>query len=191
MFTSPAAGPGGVRWLQPVQRRRRRRVPVGPILAVLVLAGAAVAGVLLWRSRDDADDPSQAVAQRFADAWARGDLDEAWRLTTPRTRAEQPLALFKDSYAQAARAATVRSVRVGDAAEPRDGRVAVPVVVRTRAFGEQRGTIVFPCSAAARRPGWRGRPTCGCPGSGPASASSGGSCARRSGRTCSTRTGAG
>ena len=144
MFTSPAAGPGGVRWLQPVQRRRRRRVPVGPILAVLVLAGAAVAGVLLWRSRDDADDPSRAVAQRFADAWARGDLDEAWRLTTPRTRAEQPLALFKDSYAQAARAATVRSVRVGEAGEPRDGRVAVPVVVRTRAFGEQRGTIVFP-----------------------------------------------
>ncbi|MGI8780699.1 MAG: hypothetical protein ACR2L8_11160, partial [Solirubrobacteraceae bacterium] len=79
MFAS-SAGPGGVRWLQPVQRRRRRRAPLGPILlvgAVLALAAGAVAFV---RWRDDGADPSRAVAQRFADAWARGDLEAAWRL---------------------------------------------------------------------------------------------------------------
>ena len=143
MFSS-SAGPGGVRWLQPVHRRRRRRVPVVPIMALVALLGAAVAVVLFVRSRDEAEDPSRAVAQRFADAWARDDLDAAWRLTTAQTREQQPLALFKESYGQAARAATVERVRVGQAAEPRDGKVAVPVVVETRNFGEQRGTITFP-----------------------------------------------
>jgi cell division protein FtsI/penicillin-binding protein 2 len=117
---------------------------VRPILAVLALLGVGAAAVLFVRSRDASEDPSRATAQHFADAWARGDLDAAWRLTTARTREEQPLALFKQSYRQSARAATVERVRVGQAAEPRDGRVAVPVVVETRNFGEQRGTIDFP-----------------------------------------------
>ena len=143
MFSS-SAGPGGVRWLQPVKRRRRRRAPAGPILAVVALLALAAGGYAFVRARDEGDDPSRAIAQRFADAWARGDIEGAWRLTTARTQAEQPLAGFKQSYRQAARAATVKSVRVGHAGEPRDGRVAVPVVVRTRVFGAQRGTIVFP-----------------------------------------------
>jgi len=148
MFSSSAYGPGSVRWLQPVHRRRRRRRPLGPVALaalLLVLAGAAIAYV---RSRDEREDPSRAVAQRFADAWARGDLAAAWRLTTAETRADQPFAGFRESYRQAARAATVRSVRVGRAGEPRNGRVPVPVVVRTRLFGEQRGTIEFPVQRA-------------------------------------------
>src|SRR5215210_1448340 len=92
---SSSSGPGAGRWLQPVYRRRRRRVPVVPILALLALLGAGVGAVLLVRSRDAGEDESRAVAQRFADAWARGDLDAAWRLTTARTWQEQPLALFK------------------------------------------------------------------------------------------------
>jgi penicillin-binding protein A len=145
MFTSSApAGPGAVRWLQPVQRRRRRRVPVGPIVvlvSLLALAGAAFAFV---RAREEAEDRSQEVAQRFADAWARGDLEAAWRLTTARTREQQPLIGFKQSYRQSARATTTTRVRVGRAREPQDGRVAVPVVIRTRVFGELRGTIALP-----------------------------------------------
>ncbi len=143
MFSS-SAGPGSVRWLQPVQRRRRRRVPVGPILVVVALLAIAAGGYLFIRARDEGDDPSRATAQRFAAAWARGDLEGAWELTTARTREEQPLAGFKQSYRQATREATVTAVRVGPAGEPRDGRVPVPVVVRTRVFGEQRGTIAFP-----------------------------------------------
>jgi penicillin-binding protein A len=111
------------------------------VVALLALAGGGYAFV---RARDESDDPSRTTAQRFADAWAHGDLEGAWRLTTARTRKEQPLAGFKQSYRQATRAATVTAVRVGRAGEPRDGRVPVPVVVRTRVFGEQRGTIAFP-----------------------------------------------
>jgi cell division protein FtsI/penicillin-binding protein 2 len=143
MFSS-SAGRGAAPWLQPVTRRRRRRIPAGPILAVVVLLALAAGGYAFVRARDDADDPSRAIAQRFADAWARGDLDAAWRLTTARTQREQPLAGFRQSIRQATRAATVTRVRVGRAGEPRDGRVPVPVVVETRLFGEQRGTIAFP-----------------------------------------------
>ena len=39
---------------------------------------------------------------------------------------------------------TARHVRVGRAGEPQDGRVRVPVVVRTRLFGDLHGTIAFP-----------------------------------------------
>jgi cell division protein FtsI/penicillin-binding protein 2 len=144
MFSSSTAGPGGVRWLQPVQRRRRRRVPVGPILAVVALLAVAAGGYAFIRARDEADDPSREVAQRFAGAWARGHLERAWRLTTARTREQQPLAGFKESYAQSTRVATATGVQVGRAGEPQDGRVPVPVVVRTRLFGELRGTITFP-----------------------------------------------
>jgi peptidoglycan glycosyltransferase len=144
MFSTPPSGPGSVRWLQPVSRRRRRRAPVGPILfgvILLALAGGAFAFV---RSRDEGEDPSRAVAQRFADAWAAGDLEAAWRLTTAKTRAEQRLGGFRESYRQATRAATVTDVRVGRAGEPRGGRVPVPVALRTRLFGVRRGTIEFP-----------------------------------------------
>src|SRR5829696_5110120 len=127
------ASSGGVRWLQPVQRRRRRRVPVGPVLGLLALLVLAAGAFAFVRSRDDADDPSQAVAQRFAAAWAKGHLDAAYALTTAKTQ-----------DAQSARAATVRKVEVGPAGEPQDGAVPVPVTVRTRTFGPLKGTIRFP-----------------------------------------------
>ena len=89
-------GPGGVRWLQPVQRRRRRRAAARPDpRSSSCCWRRPPAAYAFVRTRDGAEDPSRAVAQRFADAWARGDLDGAWRLTTARTRAEQPLAGFK------------------------------------------------------------------------------------------------
>jgi penicillin-binding protein A len=148
MFSTPAPGPGAVRWLQPVQRRRRRRAPLGPILLGVLLLGLAGAAFALVRSRDGDEDRSRAVAQRFADAWARGDIEGAWRLTTAKTQSEQPLRLFRESYRQAARAATVTGVKAGRAGEARGGRVPVPVVVRTRLFGALRGTIAFPVRSA-------------------------------------------
>src|ERR671916_232892 len=90
-----------------------------------------------------------ADARRFADAWARGDLDAAYRLTTRRTQDAQPAALFRQSYRQSARAATQRKVEVGRAGEPEDGVVSVPVTVRTRVFGALKGTIRFPIERGA------------------------------------------
>src|SRR6185436_5776942 len=131
---------GGAPWLQPVQRRRRRRLPLGPLVAVVAVLAAAAGAYAFVRSRDDAaDDPSREVAQKFADAWAKGDLEAAWKLTTAATRQQQPLRLFRQSYTQSARAATVTRVKVGVAEQPHAGRVAVPVVLTTRLFGRRRG----------------------------------------------------
>src|SRR6185295_10685873 len=138
------ASSGGVRWLEPVQRRRRRRVPVGPILVVVALLAIAAGAFAFIRSRDAADDPSRATAQRFADAWAKGDLDAAYELTTARTQKELSARLFRQSYRQSARAATARKIVVGEAGDPQDGVVPVPVTVRTRTFGALKGTIRFP-----------------------------------------------
>ena len=138
--TAPAAGRG----LQPVARRRRRRAPLGPIVVGILLLGLAGAAFAIVRAREGEEDRSREIAQRFADAGERGDLDAAWRLTTARTQREQPLRGFKESYRQATRAATVTKVEVGTAGQPRNGRVPVPVVVRTRLFGARRGTIQFP-----------------------------------------------
>ena len=115
-----------------------------PLVALAVLAALAAGAFVLVRQRDDDADPSRAVAQRFADAWARGDLEAAWRLTTAATREAQPLPLFRASYRQATRAATATGVRVGHGGEPRGGKVTVPVVLTTRLFGELRGTLDLP-----------------------------------------------
>ena len=112
--------------------------------AVIVLAAAAGAFAFVRSREDAADDPSRAAVQKFADAWAKGDLDAAWKLTTAATQQQQPLRLFRQSYTQSARAATVTRVKVGVAGEPRAGKVAVPVVLTTKLFGRRRGTITFP-----------------------------------------------
>jgi penicillin-binding protein A len=148
MFVSRPTGPRAGIWLQPAQRRRRRRLPLGPLLVGVLLLGLAGAAFAIVRARDGGEDRSREVAQRFADAWARGDLEAAWRLTTERTRREHSLDGFEQSYRQATRAATATAVKVGDAGPPSGGRVPVPVVVRTRLFGARRGTIQFPVENA-------------------------------------------
>jgi peptidoglycan glycosyltransferase len=108
---------------------------------VLVAATAAV--LLFLRTRhDDADRRRAAVAQ-FAAAWNRGDHAAMWRLTTAQSRRADSLAQFTASYRDADRHATVTAVRAGPVGRLRDGRVPVPVVVRTRLFGELRGTLTF------------------------------------------------
>jgi peptidoglycan glycosyltransferase len=155
-------------WLQPARsRRRRRHVPVVPLLALAVLL-AAVAGALLYlRARHAAADRQRTAVVRFAAAWSRGDRAAMWRLTSAQSRRADDLAQFSASYDDADRRATVTAVRTGPVGALRDGHVPVPVVVRTRLFGELRGTLSFPVrsenggayvawSRALRLPGLRG-----------------------------------
>src|SRR6185295_7355936 len=53
---------------------------------------------------------------------------------------------FVTAYANADRAAGVEAVRVGRVGEERDGKIAVPVVIRTDIFGRLRGTLELPVS---------------------------------------------
>jgi peptidoglycan glycosyltransferase len=139
-----ASRPGSVRWLEPARSRRRRRVPVVPILALVLLLAAAGGAFAVVQAQRAAEDDRRAAAQTFATAWARGDLKAAWRATTAGTRAEWPLADFRSSDRAARREVTAQAVRAGRARTPQDGRVEVPVAVRTRLFGALRGTLVLP-----------------------------------------------
>ena len=161
MRRRPSSDLGRVRWLQPVRRRHRRRVPVVPILllALLVATGVGAAGVLL--ARQAASDRRQEAVKRFASAWTRGDYPAMWRLITPERRRDWPLSEFADSYRIAAEEATVTSVRTGPVEEPDGDRAPLRVAVRTSNFGTLRGTM--PLEVAERdgevfldwSPAWR------------------------------------
>jgi len=154
-------GLGRVRWLQPVERRHRRRAPVVPLLllALVVAAGAGAAWVLL--TRQAATDRRQDVVERFAAAWTRGDYPAMWRLITPERRRDWPLSEFAASYRIAADQATVETIRTGPVGELSGDRAPVAVVVRTRIFGALSGTM--PLAIAERdgeprldwSPAWR------------------------------------
>jgi beta-lactamase class D len=115
------------------------------LFALLVLA-AIGAGVYYWRAREDAIDARHEAAQRFAAAWARGDHKAMWRELTPAAQRATPEHRFTTAYANADRAAGVKAVKVGVAGKERDGRIAVPVRVRTDIFKTLKGTIELPVS---------------------------------------------
>jgi penicillin-binding protein A len=155
MFASSPPPRGSVRWLEPGRRRRRLWAPMpgrGAVLAVLLLVLAAGAAVLVVRARERSADQRD-VATRFARAWTRGDTGAMWALLSARAKENHPRKRFAASYRRADREATVTAVQAGHAGDPSDGRVPVPVALRTRLFGTLRGPVALPVTA--ERDAWR------------------------------------
>jgi len=122
--------------------RRRRPVAWARLAPIVAAALAAfVAGVAVGAG---ADDPRRTTAQEFVDAWARGDYAVMHGLLTPEDRRRVPLERFSAAYRDAAKVTTLSSVTAGRAAEPADGVVTVPVVLRTRIFGTLSGQVALP-----------------------------------------------
>ncbi|HWT24982.1 MAG TPA: hypothetical protein VN213_15890, partial [Solirubrobacteraceae bacterium] len=137
---SPRSGDGlagGLRGVPPAARR----------MALLATAGIAFLGGLVAGARFD--PPEREAAQAFADAWERGDLVGMYRLLTPAARSRAPVRRFVRVYHGARDALTLVGVEAGRAEEPRGGRVAVPVRLRTRIFGELTGRLQVPVGALA------------------------------------------
>jgi cell division protein FtsI/penicillin-binding protein 2 len=112
---------------------------LAPLAAAAVVAFAAGAAVGAGR-----DDPRREAARAFAAAWTRSDYADMHALLTPEARRRVPLERFAATYRRAARVATLSSVEAGRPGEPRDGAVAVPVVLRTRIFGTLSGRLALP-----------------------------------------------
>jgi len=156
----------------PAARRRRglrfgggsgRGVP-WRVLTLVVVVGAAVAGVLIWQSHVRARADRHDAATRFVTAWEHGDHAKMWRALTPAARAATPEAAFAKAYRRADRTAEVRSVRAGNVGDEHDGAVPVAVVVALRDFKALRGTVVLPLSGSGNDAGVDWRPELRLPG---------------------------
>ncbi|MEA2317149.1 MAG: penicillin-binding protein [Solirubrobacteraceae bacterium] len=164
MFTSSRRSRGGgVRWVEP-GRRRRRRLPLLPvvILVLLLAAAGAVAYVLRERANDRAELRNTAV--RFAAAWAKGRPAAMFAELDADARSKYTAKRFADDYRTANATATVEKVVVGRASETVDGKVTVPVAVRTKLFGTLRGRVALPVTRNGERVGVRWRPYLRLPG---------------------------
>jgi hypothetical protein len=122
--------PGG-----PDRRHRltRRALPLALTGVVALIVGMVVGALHV--------PPERRLADRFGDAWQRGDYAAMHRLLTPGARAAAPLPDFAAAYRDAAGTATATSIQVGSAHDPQDGIVALPVRVRTRIFGTVSGIV--------------------------------------------------
>jgi peptidoglycan glycosyltransferase len=134
-------------------RRRRRRPRVGRWLLALAILAAVAGGAYAWRSQVEANEARRDAAQRFAEAWSRGEHAAMWRTLTPSARGETPERRFVTAYRNADREAGVEAVRIGRLGPERDGRVAVPVAIETDIFGTLRGTIAVPVSGRGEEAG--------------------------------------
>jgi hypothetical protein len=164
MFTSSRRGRGvGVRWVEP-GRRRRRRLPLLPLVILLLLlaAGGAVAYVLRERANDRAELRDTAV--RFATAWAKGRPAAMFAELDANARSKYSSKRFAEDYRMANAEATVERVVVGRASKTVDGKVTVPVAVRTKLFGTLRGKVALPVTRSGERVGVRWRPYLRLPG---------------------------
>ena len=162
MFTSSRRS-GGVRWVEP-GRRRRRRLPLLPlvILVLLLAAAGAVAYVLRERANDRAELRDTAV--RFAAAWERRRPAAMFAELDADARSKYSAARFTADYRMADAEATVERVVVGRASKTVDGKVTVPVAVRTKLFGTLRGRVALPVTRDGDRVGVRWRPYLRLPG---------------------------
>jgi peptidoglycan glycosyltransferase len=151
-YATPGRRAGSVLLDNPA-RRRRRRPPIGRWLVAVAILAAIGGGLYLWRTRAEAAEARRESAERFAQAWSRGDRPAMWRELTPRAQVATPERRFAQAYRNVEREAGVEAVEIGRIGPERDGRVAVPVAVRTDAFGTLRGTIALPVSGTGDEAG--------------------------------------
>jgi peptidoglycan glycosyltransferase len=122
--------------------QRRRRLIHRALPALAALAGAAlVSGLLIGSGVGSA---AERTANDFVAAWKRGDMRAMYSHLSASARSEWSLGRFRRVYARAAATATMVGFEAEDPAGTRDGRVVVPMTVRTRVFGALRGELKLP-----------------------------------------------
>ena len=119
--------------------RRRERVVTRALPVIVIAAAAFIAGMIV------SIEPDAPAAQRFLDAWERGDTEAMYAELTPDAREAYSLERFQRTYDDAATNATIASLETGEVSEQDDVAVA-PVRIRTHIFGELGGDLELPIS---------------------------------------------
>jgi cell division protein FtsI/penicillin-binding protein 2 len=117
-------------------RKLRRLIPL------LVIAGVAFVGGLVVGGRHE--QPARRLAERFTQAWERGDYATMHSLLTARARNRTSVTDFARAYRDAATTATATSLDAGRPSEPREDTVTVPIHEHTRIFGDLDQTLTLP-----------------------------------------------
>lgn len=133
-------------------------------IALLIVAGAVVAGGLAWRSQVQAREDRHAAAVRFVSAWERGDHAAMWRALTPAARTRYSEAAFIASYRRANRTAGVTAVRADEVGAEDGGKVSLAIAVGLRDFASLRGRIALPLAGSGKQAGVDWRPELVLPG---------------------------
>jgi penicillin-binding protein A len=141
--------------------RRSRRLRLGAVGAVA--ATALVAGAVVGAGAGPA--PEERLAERFTQAWERGDYERMWSLSGGPRRPRSP-ARFAARYRSAAATATLSGVRFGEPRDARDGVVAVPARMRTRVWGTLEATLRLPVTGEGDDARVRWHPSLAFPGLG-------------------------
>jgi cell division protein FtsI/penicillin-binding protein 2 len=125
-----------------VQRRRRLVTRALPLIVIAVLAFA------IGAATGAPGSPQKEAAERFAEAWTHKDFAAMYRELNEASRHTVSEAEFADAYRRAAEVATLRTLEVDSADNPRnvDGTAVVPVPIEagTAAFGDVAADLEVP-----------------------------------------------
>jgi penicillin-binding protein A len=121
-------------------RRRRMLTRTAPMVAIAFVA--FVVGIIAGAGADSS------AAQRFVDAWERGDTAGMYAELTPDARDEYSRNEFERAYSDAAETATIDAFSAGDAEDDDSGDdvQVVGMEFDTHVFGQLGGELKLPTS---------------------------------------------
>lgn len=131
---------------------RRRGVPWRAV-ALGLLAGAAVAGVILFAIGHLGNGKQKKVVERFTTAWQHGDYRTMYDQLDAASRQATSEAAFAGAYRTAELTATTRALTVGKP-DKEGGAWRVPVKVRTKSFGLISGAVHVPVDGDPAKIHW-------------------------------------
>lgn len=111
-------------------------------MPLLIVAGVAfIVGVVVGSLHTPGE---QKVAEQFADAWRTRNYAAMYKLISDDAKRSVSLTAFTAAYQRSLDTATANTAAVGKAGEPKEGKVDLPVTMRTRVWGEVGGTVTLP-----------------------------------------------
>ena len=119
------------------ERRRRIATRAAPLIVVATLAFAG--GMVI------AVEPDAPAAQRFVDAWERGDTAAMYAELTPDVQEEYSLPHFRQIYDDAATQSTLAELSAGDVSEQGDDAV-IPSTCERTCSATLAGSLELPLS---------------------------------------------
>jgi len=112
----------------------RRAAPVMVLAAIAFLVGAVVGS-------GHGGSAGQGLSEQFVSAWTKGDYATMYHDVDPAERQRISAGRFEEAYRQAARTATETNLKAMARAHSENGEFVVPVLVRTRLWGELRENV--------------------------------------------------